>query len=244
MLVVGFVAHRRWAAARARPAPALALAAVGGPAGAVGHLPGDDGLLPGWTDDGDPAADRRALRVGGLVVAALLVAFVVGPAVGVPAWAAILVADAVLVLVCRSVPWRTVPVATAAGVAVLAAAVAVLVPGDHLGALVDRGGAVGALVGSVTGAVLAAAVDNLPALLALLQGVTHDAAVLPVLLGVNAGAVLTPIGSLANLLWLRTARRHGLDVSWRGVLSVGLRVGGPALAAGIAALALQRALTG
>ena len=33
---------------------------------------------------------------------------------------------------------------------------------------------------------------------------------MPVLLGVNAGAVLTPIGSLANLLWLRTMRAHGL----------------------------------
>jgi Na+/H+ antiporter NhaD/arsenite permease-like protein len=65
---------------------------------------------------------------------------------------------------------------------------------------------------------------------------------MPVLLGVNAGAVLTPIGSLANLLWIRTARAHGLPITWRRTWAVGVEVGGPAFLAGVAILAAQRGL--
>jgi arsenical pump membrane protein len=169
------------------------------------------------------------------------VAFVLGPAVGISAWQAALVADVVLVLALRSIPWRTVPLGTAVAVAVLGVAVALAVPGDRLGALVDHPGAGGAILGSLTAAGLAATVDNLPALLALLQGVDRGA-LMPVLLGVNAGAVLTPIGSLANLLWLRTMRARGVVVAWSDALAIGLRVGGPAFLAGVVVLAVQRGL--
>ncbi|HEY6533765.1 MAG TPA: SLC13 family permease [Acidimicrobiales bacterium] len=229
MLAVGFVTHRRWAADRMVRAPVAA-----GSASPVIELPAGT--------DGDEAGDGRALWVGGLVVAGLLVAFVLGPVVGLPAWAAVVVADVILIGVCRTVPWRSVPLATAAAVAALAAVVAVVVPGDTLGELFDRGGAQGALIGSLGAAALTAAVDNLPALLAILQGIETRDAVLPVLLGVNAGAVLTPIGSLANLLWLRTARRADLDVGWGDVLRIGLVVGAPAFLTGVAVLTLQRAL--
>ena len=99
------------------------------------------------------------------------------------------------------------------------------------------------MLGSFTAAALAATVDNLPALLALLQGMDEHA-LMPVLLGVNAGAVLTPIGSLANLLWLRTMKSRGLAVGWGEALAIGVRVGGPAFLAGVAVLAVQRGLGG
>jgi arsenical pump membrane protein len=243
MLVVGFATHRRWARRRTpvgvgatvQHDPAVADHALGAEVPDADPLDGSDG------GDGNDGNDARALRIGAMVVGALLVAFVAGPAVGLAAWVAVVVADAVLAVVCRSMPWRSVPLATAAAVAALAALVALVVPGDVLGDLVNRGGAQGALVGALGAAALTAAVDNLPALLAVLQGIETKDAVIPVLLGVNAGAVLTPIGSLANLLWLRTARRCGLAVGWRDVLVVGLVVGGPAFLAGVAVLTAQRA---
>jgi Na+/H+ antiporter NhaD/arsenite permease-like protein len=124
---------------------------------------------------------------------------------------------------------------------VLGVGVTLLVPGDRLADVVDRTGATGAVVGALTAAGLSAVVDNLPALLAFLQGIDHPA-LMPVLLGVNAGAVLTPIGSLANLLWMRTARAHGLAVTWAATWRLGVTVGGPAFLAGVATLAVQRGL--
>jgi Na+/H+ antiporter NhaD/arsenite permease-like protein len=67
---------------------------------------------------------------------------------------------------------------------------------------------------------------------------------MPVLLGVNAGAVLTPIGSLANLLWLRTMRARGEVVPATRALAIGIGVGGPAFLAGVVVLAIQRGLGG
>ena len=109
--------------------------------------------------------DRRALRVGGSIVAAVLVGFVAGPVVGVEPWMTALAADGVLVLVTRHVPWRAVPVATALVVAAIGALVAVVVPADALRPLLHESGA-GAVAGTATLATVAAnAVNNLPAVL-------------------------------------------------------------------------------
>lgn len=227
MVTVGYVAHRRWAAGRPR-----ALSPVDGP---------DE--VEAETGPEAAVADRRALVLGGAVVAGLLVAFVLGPLVGIVPWMAVVVADVVLAVALRWFPVRSVPVTIAAAVAVVAVLVDLLVPGERLATLVDHPGAGGALVGSLTAAALTSVVDNLPALLAMLPAV-DDVTVMPVLLGVNAGAVLTPIGSLANLLWIRNARAHGLDVGWRDALQVGWLVGAPAFAAGVVVLTAQRALGG
>jgi arsenical pump membrane protein len=223
MVAVGYVAHRRWAAGRM---------AAGSPG---------DGSAEAEPED--TTDDRRALVLGGAVVAGLLLAFVAGPLVGLVPWMAVVVADAILAIALRWFPLRSVPVTIAAAVAVVAVLVDLLVPGERLAALVDHPGAGGALVGALTAAALTSVVDNLPALLAMLPAVDH-VTVVPVLLGVNAGAVLTPIGSLANLLWLRNARAHGLDVGWRDALRVGWLVGAPAFAAGVVVLTVQRALSG
>jgi arsenical pump membrane protein len=117
--------------------------------------------------------DGRALRVGGTIVAAVLVGFTVGAAVGIPPWVVALAADIVLVAITRSVPWRAVPVLTAAGVAAIAVVVALVVPDDALRSLLRTSGA-GALVGitalAATGANL---VNNLPAVLVGARAVDH-----------------------------------------------------------------------
>jgi Na+/H+ antiporter NhaD/arsenite permease-like protein len=64
------------------------------------------------------------------------------------------------------------------------------------------------------------------------------------LLGANTGAVLLPIGALANLLWWRIARNEGLKIGLRRYLRITVPIAGPALIAAVVVLAAGRALTG
>jgi arsenical pump membrane protein len=184
--------------------------------------------------------DPRALRIGGAVVGALLVAFTVGAAMGVPPWVAVLVADLVLVAVVREVPWREVPLGTALGVAALAAVVAVVLPPDALDGVRAVDDPVG-LVGVVLGATVAAnALDNIPATLAIVEGASGATPGLWAwLVGVNVGSVLVPIGALANLLWLRVLRADGVELPLRAYL----RAVVPLAAAPLLAAALVAAAT-
>jgi Na+/H+ antiporter NhaD/arsenite permease-like protein len=62
------------------------------------------------------------------------------------------------------------------------------------------------------------------------------------LLGVNVGAVLLPLGALANLLWWRVARDEGGTISVRRYAATTVPVAGPAVGAAIAVLGIERAL--
>jgi arsenical pump membrane protein len=189
--------------------------------------------------------DTRALAIGGAVVVALLVGFTLGPSVGLPSWLFASAADLVLVAVTRSVPWRSVPVATAALVAAVAALVAFLVPGDLVAGLVHRDAPLALLAITGVATVAANAVNNLPAMFVGLGDARHVTwGLWAWLLGVNAGAVLLPLGALANLLWHRILRSEGITLRWRAHLYLVLPVALPALAAAAATLALERALVG
>ncbi|MGN6751590.1 MAG: SLC13 family permease [Intrasporangium sp.] len=73
------------------------------------------------------------------------------------------------------------------------------------------------------GAVSANAIDNLPAYLALEPTVSDAPTRLAALLiGVNAGPLVIPWGSVATILWLRQCRRAGLAVSVRQLALQGL----------------------
>ena len=162
-------------------------------------------------------ADPRALRIGGAIVGALLVAFTVGGALGLPPWVAVLVADVVLVAVVRRVPWREVPVGTAVAVAALAAVVAIVLPSsalDGVRAVDDPLGLAGVVLGATA---MANAIDNIPATLAIVEGASGASPALWAwLVGVNVGSVLVPIGALANLLWRRIVREDGVELSVGG----------------------------
>jgi len=192
-----------------------------------------------------PPPDRRALRIGATVVAAVLVGFTVGAALGVPAWAVALAADAILVVITRWLPWRTLPVATAVGVAAVAAAVALVVPTGSLVGLLSHDRAL-ALVG-IVGVAGAGAnlVNNLPALLVALDGAHHMTwGMWAWLLGVNAAAVLLPLGALANLLWRRVLADDDMAVSWADYARLTIPVALPAVVAAAATLALERIVAG
>jgi arsenical pump membrane protein len=175
---------------------------------------------------GRGATDSPGIPVFTLsVVAATLGGFVLASAAGAnPAWAAL---GGALVLAVRAL---TRGEATAASIArsadvpfllfVLALGVVVTALADNglaaaLRPLAPAGSALPALLGfAALAAVLAAVVNNLPAVLLLLPlaAPAGPGAVLAVLLGVNIGPNLTYTGSLATLLWRRVLRGYGSDV--------------------------------
>lgn len=168
------------------------------------------------------APDRllfRASVAGVLVFAVLILA-------GVPAWAcalAVAVPLAVLarlrrapVAVARLVPWLMI-----VGVSALFAAVTALGPHGLDALLSDLAGRSGGLRLSASAALSANVVDNLPAYLAL-ERVTPHPDTLALLVGVNAGPLLTPWASLSTLLWARSVRSAGLPVPWRSFVLRGL----------------------
>ena len=92
---------------------------------------------------------------------------------------------------------------------------------------------------------VANAVNNLPALLIALDGTTQVGwGTRAWLLGVNTGAVLLPLGALANLLWLRIMRDEEGRVSLRRYAGAVLPVALPALAAAALTLAVERGISG
>ena len=193
--------------------------------------------------DGTPA-DPHALRVGGLVVAFVLVGFTLGPSLGVQAWMVAFAADVVLVAITRRLPWRDVPVVTAAAVAALAIVVAQL-PTGALTRLLEGTTTWQVLVSGIAGTATSNLVNNLPA--ALVASDAVDSATWGFwswLLSINAAAVLLPTGAVANLLWWRIVRAEGLRVDLRTYLVHVVPVALPAAAAAMAVLLAEHALWG
>ncbi len=187
---------------------------------------------PAPVDDGQPSIETPRFAVGVLVVT--LAGFVATSFVGVaPYWVAI---GACVVLGTHALANGLVAVTAIAGAVdlpflcfVMALALVVRAAVERgLGGWVDHlvpgSSSLGALLAAaVVAAVLANAVNNLPALLVLM---TPAAAVGPVMLlailiGVNVGPNLTYPGSLATLLWRRVLAGHGLTPSLRTFTTLG-----------------------
>ena len=180
----------------------------------------------------DPPADPHdpvLLRWSAVVCIAL------GPlfAVGAPPWAVSLVAAALLLSVGL---WRApdllrglpVPWLMAAGFVAVAVSVEVL-HRHGLDALVDRvvpsgTGATALLAVAGLGAGLANVVNNLPAYLIIEPAVADSSTrLMALLVGVNAGPLVTPWASLATLLWLARCRSVGVAIPWRWLVPAGRR---------------------
>ncbi|MFC5529181.1 ArsB/NhaD family transporter [Cohnella yongneupensis] len=91
---------------------------------------------------------------------------------------------------------------------------------------------------------LAAGINNLPAVLVSSLSISEldgGHAVLPFssLIGMSVGAKLTPIGSLATLLWLQLLRRDGVSLSVPQYMKYGFLLTVPVLLVTLAALWLQ-----
>jgi arsenical pump membrane protein len=219
-------------------------------------------------DDSDvrtaPDGAARAPAAALAVVAAMLVGFAVGSPAGIaPFWVAGTAAVVLAVPALR----RGVPTARllraaqpsfavyVIGLVVVVAAVDDTFLGAALADLGRRapvhgiaGGGIAALGGMLLLAGLATAltsvVNNLPALLLLLPlaAPLGTPALLAVLVGVDVGAGLVYTGSLANLLWTRVLRSHGLFPSARRYHVHAVIVTPVAVAAAVVALWAEDAM--
>ncbi|EQB30830.1 arsenic transporter [Sphingobium ummariense] len=205
--------------------------------------------------------DAGTFRAGWIVLALLLVGFFLLDPLGVPV-SAVAAVGAILLLavaarghvietrkVLRGAPWQVVIFSLGMYLVVYGLRNAGLT--DHLAALLDRmahGGIWGAALGTgVIAAILSSVMNNMPTVLvgALSIDATHatgavkEAMIYANVIGCDLGPKLTPIGSLATLLWLHVLSQKGIRIGWGYYFRVGVTLTTPILLITLAALALR-----
>lgn len=211
-----------------------------------------------------PAAairDAATFRAGWVVLALLLAGFFLLDPLGVPV-SAVAAAGAVLLLiiagrgrvietrrVLKGAPWQVVIFSLGMYLVVYGLRNAGLT--DHLAMLLDRtaqGGVWGAALGTgITAAVLSSVMNNMPTVLigalsieaSSATGAVREAMIYANVIGCDLGPKLTPIGSLATLLWLHVLGQKGVRIGWGYYFRVGVTLTIPVLLVTLAALALR-----
>ncbi|WP_294200401.1 ArsB/NhaD family transporter, partial [uncultured Sphingomonas sp.] len=209
----------------------------------------------------DAIRDTATFRAGWIVLALLLAGFFLLEPLGVPV-SAVAAAGAVLLLVIagrghviptakvlRGAPWQVVIFSLGMYMVVYGLRNAGLT--DHLATLLDRaaqGGVWGAALGTgVIAAVLSSVMNNMPTVLvgalsidaAQATGAVKEAMIYANVIGCDLGPKLTPIGSLATLLWLHVLGQKGVRIGWGYYFRVGATLTVPVLLITLAALALR-----
>ncbi|MBC8650001.1 arsenic transporter [Pseudomonas sp. MTM4] len=205
--------------------------------------------------------DRAAFRVGWCVLVALLVGLFALEPLGIPISAVAAACAAVLFVVAarghvistrrvlREAPWQVVIFSLGMYLVVyglknegltdyLTAAL------NHLAGYGIWGAALGA--GFLT-AGLSSVMNNMPTVLvgALsiqatdTSGVVREAMIYANVIGCDLGPKITPIGSLATLLWLHVLSRKGIRVTWGYYFKVGVVLTLPVLFITLSALAIR-----
>ncbi|PCH69735.1 MAG: arsenical efflux pump membrane protein ArsB [Rhodobacteraceae bacterium] len=209
----------------------------------------------------DAIRDKATFRAGWLVLALLLVGFFALEPLGVPVSAVAATGMLVLLVIAarghvintgkvlREAPWKIV---------VFSLGMYLVVYGLRNQGLTDyiaialeyfaRGGIWTAAMGTgFLTALLSSVMNNMPTVLvgALsieatdATGVIRDAMIYANVIGSDLGPKITPIGSLATLLWLHVISRKGMVITWGYYFRVGIVLTVPVLTVTLAALALR-----
>lgn len=209
----------------------------------------------------DAIRDHATFRAGWAVLAFLLIGFFVVEPMGVPV-SAIAGVGAVILLavaargsvistptVLRGAPWQIVVFSLGMYLVVYGLRNAGLT--DQLAALLNvfaKGGVWGATLGTgVVTALLSSVMNNLPSVLigalsidaSSASGVVREAMIYANVIGCDLGPKITPIGSLATLLWLHVLAKKGTTITWGYYFKVGMVLTLPVLLVTLAALALR-----
>ena len=178
------------------------------------------------TGEEEGAADRVLFWVSSAVLVALIPLLVSGIPVWIPATGAAVVLLAVVAVRRPSavrfglLPWQLVVLAS--GLFLFIEALHALGLGTLLSAVSGAGESPLALLRlSATGMAGANVIDNLPAYLALEPAAGSPVRLAALLVGVNAGPLITPWASLATLLWHQRLSSFGVELRWSRYVLLG-----------------------
>ncbi len=209
----------------------------------------------------DAIRDPATFRAGWVVLVLLLAGFFGLEPLGVPV-SAVAATGALILLavaarghviatrrVLRDAPWQIVIFSLGMYLVVYGLRNAGLT--DAIAGLLERmaeGGVWGAALGTgFMAAILSSIMNNLPATLvgalsidaAQVDGVVREAMIYANVIGCDLGPKITPIGSLATLLWLHVLAKKGFTITWGAYCRIGLITTVPVLAVTLAALAVR-----
>ena len=213
---------------------------------------------------GDAICDKATFVVGWWVLGLLLTGLFVLEPMGVPVSAVAALCAAILFAVAarghvistrrvlREAPWQIVVFSLGMYLVVYGLSNAGLT--GYLTSLLDRladhGLWAAALGTGLMSALLSSVMNNLPSVLigALAigasdsSGVVREAMIYANVIGCDLGPKITPIGSLATLLWLHVLQRKGIRITWGYYFKVGALLTFPVLFITLSALALRLSL--
>ncbi len=208
--------------------------------------------------------DPATFRAGWVVLVLLLFGFFGLEPLGVPVSAVAAVAAVALLAVAarghvistrkvlQGAPWQIVVFSLGMYLVVYGLRNAGLT--DRIAALLDvfaQGGIWGAALGTgVLTALLSSVMNNMPTVLigalsidaSQASGVVKEAMIYANVIGCDLGPKITPIGSLATLLWLHVLQKKGTTIAWGYYFRVGIVLTLPVLLVTLSALALRLSL--
>ncbi len=226
--------------------------------------------IPKTYDVGQLKAPREAIKdpatfkAGWVVLVLLLIGFFALEPLGVPVSATAAVGALVLLVIAgrgqvistrkvlKGAPWQVVIFSLGMYLVVYGLRNAGLT--DQIAGLLNyfaQGGVWGAAFGTgILTALLSSVMNNMPTVLvgALsidasgATGAVKEAMIYANVIGSDLGPKITPIGSLATLLWLHVLRTKGIRISWGYYFKVGIVLTTPILLITLAALALRLTL--
>ncbi|WP_175154498.1 arsenic transporter [Achromobacter piechaudii] len=205
--------------------------------------------------------DSSTFRSGWIVLLLLLVGFFGLEPLGVPVSAVAAAGAAILLLVAgrghiistrkviREAPWQIVVFSLGMYLVVYGLRNAGLTQylADLLSKFAEQGIWTATMGTGLVAAFLSSIMNNMPTVLvgalsidaSQASGVVKEAMIYANVIGSDLGPKITPIGSLATLLWLHVLQRKGMTISWGYYFKVGIVLTLPVLLVTLAALAIR-----